>query len=164
NGRRGWLQNLINGPQGPGQTDENAGIVRGGPAPDDAHLTGVMIRLNPDGSIPSDNPFVDIRTTLQAPVLSGADNSATGSFTLFLNQAMNAFTVHGAFQDLSAPAIAGQVRLDSPDGPVIFSLPTFPKGLTSGEFTATLTAANFVADPPDGINTLADAVNAVLNG
>src|SRR6516165_4519410 len=164
NGRRGWLQNLINGSQGPGQTDENAGIVHGGPAPDDAHLTGVMIRLNPDGSTPNDNPFVNIRTTLQAPVLSGNDNSATGSFTLFLNQAMNTFTVHGAFQDLSAPAVAGQVRLDGADGPVIFSLPAFPVGFTTREFTATLSAANFVAEPPQGINTLTDAVNAVLNG
>src|SRR6266481_7349456 len=60
NGRRGWLQNLVNGPNGPGQTDENNGAVRGGPAPDDAHLTGVVLRLNPDGSIPNDNPFVDI--------------------------------------------------------------------------------------------------------
>ena len=29
----------------------------GGPEPDDAHLTGVILRLNPDGSAPSDNPF-----------------------------------------------------------------------------------------------------------
>src|SRR5262249_54817541 len=86
--RRGWLQNLVNGPQGPGQTDENFGSVRGGPAPDDAHLTGVLLRLNPDGSIPNDNPFVDIRTTLQAPRLSGAVASATGAVTAFLNQAM----------------------------------------------------------------------------
>jgi uncharacterized protein (TIGR03118 family) len=164
NGRRGWLQNLINGPQGPGQTDEDAGAVRGGPAPDDAHFTGVMIRLNPDGTIPSDNPFVDIRTTLQAPVLRGANKSATGSFTLFLNQAMDAFGAHAAFQDLVAPTVAGQVRLGNPGGPVIFSMPTFPTGLTTGEFTTTLTQANFVAEPQQGINTLSDAVNAVLNG
>jgi aldose sugar dehydrogenase len=44
NGRRGWMQNLIDGPTGPEQTDENNGPVRGGPAPDDAHLTGVMLR------------------------------------------------------------------------------------------------------------------------
>lgn len=25
--------------------------------PDDAHLTGVVLRLNPDGSSPTDNPF-----------------------------------------------------------------------------------------------------------
>lgn len=29
----------------------------GGPYPDDAHYTGVVIRLNNDGSIPDDNPF-----------------------------------------------------------------------------------------------------------
>ena len=164
NGRRGWMQNLINGPQGPGQTDENNGDVRGGPAPDDAHLTGVLLRLNPDGSIPGDNPFVDIRTTLQAPVLSGANTSGIGSFTLFLNQAMDTFSVYATFQDLSAPTVAGEIRLGGPDGPVIFNMPGFPKGLTSGEARATLTKANFVADPPEGINTLADAVNAVLNG
>jgi glucose/arabinose dehydrogenase len=29
----------------------------GGPMPDDAHFTGVILRLNTDGSIPEDNPF-----------------------------------------------------------------------------------------------------------
>jgi aldose sugar dehydrogenase len=29
----------------------------GGPQPDDAHYTGVILRLNTDGSIPTDNPF-----------------------------------------------------------------------------------------------------------
>jgi hypothetical protein len=29
----------------------------GGPAPDAAHLTGVILRLNDDGTIPADNPF-----------------------------------------------------------------------------------------------------------
>ncbi|MBX6315658.1 MAG: TIGR03118 family protein, partial [Isosphaeraceae bacterium] len=53
NGRRGQLQNLVNGPFGPGQSDDQFG----GPQPDDAHLTGVVLRLNPDGSAPSDNPF-----------------------------------------------------------------------------------------------------------
>ncbi len=164
NGRRGWLQNLINGPQGPGQTDENFGSVRGGPAPDDAHLTGVLLRLNPDGSIPDDNPFVGISNTVQAPVLSGADANAIGSFTAFLDQSAGSLTTHIFFQGLSAPAIAGQIRLDGPDGPVIFNDPAFRTGQTADEFTNTLTAANFVAEPPQGINTLADAINAVLTG
>src|SRR5438046_295841 len=53
NGRRGQTQNL---PQGwnPGGPDDQFG----GPEPDDAHLTGVIIRLNDDGTTPSDNPFV----------------------------------------------------------------------------------------------------------
>jgi len=53
NGRRGQLQNLPNGPFGPGMPDDQFG----GPQPDNAHLTGVVLRLNDDGSSPSDNPF-----------------------------------------------------------------------------------------------------------
>ena len=52
-GRRGQLQNLPNGPFGPGQPDDQFG----GPQPDNAHLTGVILRLNADGTTPSDNPF-----------------------------------------------------------------------------------------------------------
>jgi uncharacterized protein (TIGR03118 family) len=55
-GRRGQLQNLATGPFGPGQPDDQFG----GPMPDDAHLTGVVLRLNPDGSTPSDNPFAKV--------------------------------------------------------------------------------------------------------
>ena len=54
NGRRGQLQNLPDGPGGPTRADDQFG----GPGPDDAHLTGVILRLNDDGSTPSDNPFV----------------------------------------------------------------------------------------------------------
>ena len=52
-GRRGWMQNLIDGPTEPGQFDDQFG----GPEPDDAHLTGVILRLNDDGSAPADNPL-----------------------------------------------------------------------------------------------------------
>ncbi len=57
NGRRGQLQNLPCGPTadcpGPVQPDDQFG----GPEPDDAHLSGVILRLNPDGTTPMDNPF-----------------------------------------------------------------------------------------------------------
>jgi glucose/arabinose dehydrogenase len=52
-GRRGQLQNLVDGPVGPGTPDD----AFGGPAPDNAHLTGAILRLNADGSTPGDNPF-----------------------------------------------------------------------------------------------------------
>lgn len=55
NGRRGQMQNLLNGPFGPGIPDDQFG----GPEPDDAHLTGVILRLNDDGTTPSDNPFFE---------------------------------------------------------------------------------------------------------
>src|SRR5262249_5934141 len=64
NGRRGRLQNLVNGPFGPGQADDQFG----GPEPDDAHFTGVIIRLNPDGTAPRDNPFFDTGAILGGQV------------------------------------------------------------------------------------------------
>jgi glucose/arabinose dehydrogenase len=51
-GRRGRLQNLEFGPTPPTDDDQF-----GGPEPDAAHLTGVVLRLNDDGSTPRDNPF-----------------------------------------------------------------------------------------------------------
>jgi aldose sugar dehydrogenase len=51
-GRRGQLQNLEFGPTPPTDDDQF-----GGPEPDNAHLTGVVLRLNEDGSAPRDNPF-----------------------------------------------------------------------------------------------------------
>jgi aldose sugar dehydrogenase len=58
-GRRGQLQNLPCGPTdtcpGPTVPDDQFG----GPEPDNAHLTGVILRLNDDGSSPSDNPFFE---------------------------------------------------------------------------------------------------------
>jgi glucose/arabinose dehydrogenase len=53
-GRRGWLQNL---PNGPFLTAPFVDDTFGGPAPDNAHLTGSIFRLNEDGSTPVDNPF-----------------------------------------------------------------------------------------------------------
>ena len=55
-GRRGQMQNLRFGPFGPGQPDDSFG----GPEPDNAHLTGVILRLNDDGVAPADNPFFGV--------------------------------------------------------------------------------------------------------
>ena len=57
NGRRGLLQNLTSG--GPVPDDQF-----GGPEPDDEHLTGVVLRLNDDGTTPTDNPFFSVNSGL----------------------------------------------------------------------------------------------------
>jgi uncharacterized repeat protein (TIGR01451 family) len=57
NGRRGFSQNVTNGGTVP---DDQFG----GPEPDNAHMTGVVLRLNDDGSPPSDNPFFNASTSL----------------------------------------------------------------------------------------------------
>jgi uncharacterized repeat protein (TIGR01451 family) len=63
NGRRGWLQNIATGTLPNGRDDQF-----GGPEPDDAHLTGVILRLNDDGTSPEDNPFFDVGTGLAGEV------------------------------------------------------------------------------------------------
>lgn len=53
-GRRGQMQNL---PNGPFLTPPLVDDTFGGPQPDNAHLSGVVQRLNDDGGTPADNPF-----------------------------------------------------------------------------------------------------------
>lgn len=59
-GRRGALQNLPSGPtltgRGPIVPDDQFG----GPMANNAHYSGVIIRLNDDGTAPTDNPFYDL--------------------------------------------------------------------------------------------------------
>jgi aldose sugar dehydrogenase len=59
-GRRGQLQNLRCGPTDVYDCPPNMPMADdqfGGPEPDNAHLTGVVLRLNDNGSVPADNPF-----------------------------------------------------------------------------------------------------------
>jgi aldose sugar dehydrogenase len=63
-GRRGQLQNLPSGPTptslGPTVADDQFG----GPQPDNAHLAGVILRLNDDGTTPTDNPLFAAGTAI----------------------------------------------------------------------------------------------------
>ena len=99
-GRRGWMQNLLNGPFQPGDplfgTDDNFG----GPEPDDAHLTGVILRLNADGTAPADNPFTGIGHVFVARLEGSQEvpanaSTARGYAAFFLDTAMTSlsFTV-----------------------------------------------------------------------
>jgi len=77
-GRRGQTQNLVNGPFGPGIPDDQFG----GPAPDDAHRTGVIVRLNDDGTAPTDNPFFAAGAMMGGEVGANVQNcSPTASAT-----------------------------------------------------------------------------------
>jgi len=79
-GRRGQLQNLPCGPTPdcPGPTVDDDQF--GGPEPDDAHLTGVVLRLNDDGSVPEDNPFFEFGESIGGEV--GANLQKTFAFGL----------------------------------------------------------------------------------
>jgi len=84
NGRRGFLQNNQLGPVPDDQY--------GGPEPDDAHLTGFVLRLNDDGSTPTDNPFYNAATSLTG-------QAATNVKKLFAYGVRNGFGL--AFDPLS---------------------------------------------------------------
>ena len=56
-GRRGQLQNLPSGPTSTGLGPTVPDDQFGGPQPDNAHLAGVILRLNDDGTTPTDNPL-----------------------------------------------------------------------------------------------------------
>jgi glucose/arabinose dehydrogenase len=57
-GRRGQMQNLVDGPFVYPPGDGSIGDDQfGGPDPINSSLAGVILRLNPDGTAPKDNPF-----------------------------------------------------------------------------------------------------------
>lgn len=64
-GRRGWMQNLVNGPF---LTAPFVDDTFGGPAPDNAHMSGMILRLNTDGTAPPDNPFFAVGATMGGEV------------------------------------------------------------------------------------------------
>jgi aldose sugar dehydrogenase len=68
NGRRGQMQNLPSGPTPTGGGTPVADDQFGGPQPDRAHLTGVILRLNRDGSAPTDNPFYSTGSSIGGEV------------------------------------------------------------------------------------------------
>jgi glucose/arabinose dehydrogenase len=94
-GRRGWLQNLLNGPYQPGDPLFGSDDNFGGPEPDDAHLTGSILRLNDDGSTPNDNPFFGIGHVFVARLegeqeVPPNNSTARGFAAFFLNREQTA--------------------------------------------------------------------------
>ncbi|MEY4915563.1 MAG: hypothetical protein RJA02_1832 [Armatimonadota bacterium] len=77
NGRRGMMQNLEYGPTT--GTTRIADVGGHGPEPDNRALTGVVIRLNDDGTIPTDNPFYNHSLTFSGQTDAGLQNEAVAN-------------------------------------------------------------------------------------
>ena len=77
NGRRGMMQNLEYGPTT--GTTRIADVGGHGPEPDNRALTGVVIRLNDDGTIPTDNPFYNHALTFSGQTDAGMQNEAVAN-------------------------------------------------------------------------------------
>ncbi len=121
NGRRGEMQNLPDGPFGNGQPDDQFG----GPEPDPAHTTGVIFRLNDDGSTPHDNPFFragaelggDVGASLQKVFAYGLRNGfgmAFDPFSGLLWDAQNGDDSFSEINQIDAGADLGWVQVMGP--------------------------------------------------
>ncbi len=122
NGRRGQTQNL---PDGPGPAGNSPDDQFGGPQPDTAHATGVIFRLNDDGSTPTDNPFYragalrggEVGATLQKVFAYGARNSFGMAFdplSGFLWEAENGDDSFSEINRVEAGSNLGWVQLMGP--------------------------------------------------
>jgi hypothetical protein len=101
-----------------------------------------------------------------------SDSPGTGHGTVSFNAAADTLSVMLTFSGLTSGTQvvdnlgAAHIHFGAPgvEGPVIFPFLNFPTGVTSGSYSTVLTAANLMPDPADGINTFADAVNAIAGG
>jgi len=109
----------------------------------------------------------------------GESNSpGTGTGSVMFNSAADTLTVALAFTGLTSPTAipagvpgAAHIHFGLPgvEGPIIFpfiepNANNFPLDVTTGTYVTTLTAASLIPDPADGINTFAEAVNAIEEG
>ena len=121
-----------------------------------------------------------------ATLTGAADDVTTTGFgqgTVIYNAAAETLSVTLTFNDLTSPTaiptgVPGAAHIHfgtpaPPGGPIIFPFVepyanNFPLGVTSGTYglspVITLTASSLMPDPADGINTFADAVNAIEAG
>ena len=106
-------------------------------------------------------------------------STGTGYGTVTFNTAADTLTVALTFTGLTSPTVipagvpgAAHIHFGTPPppgGPILFPFVEpyandFPLGVTSGTYATTLTSASLLPDPADGINTFAEAVNAIEAG
>ena len=134
-GRRGWMQNLLNGPYQPGDPLFGTDDSFGGPEPDDAHLTGSILRLNPDGTTPTDNPFTGTGHVFIARLEGAQENppnasTARGYAAFFLNQEQTALRFFVAVAGLD---FTGTQTADPSDNLVAAHIHApAPRGMNAG--------------------------------
>jgi len=137
-GRRGQMQNL---PDGPGPAGNQLDDQFGGPEPDNAHLTGVILRLNDDGTTPLDNPFVlagavrggEAGANLQKVFAYGIRNGFGMAFDPFSGQLWEAQNGDDTFTELNLVEPAANLGWIQIMGPVS-RIAQFKSIETSSEF------------------------------
>lgn len=96
-------------------------------------------------------------------VVPANTSTATGTAVLVLNGPQSAVAVQMTDTVSSPTALLIHADIATSNGPIIFDLGSAAGSLVS-PLSATLTASNLVAQPLKGVNTFADAVDALLSG
>jgi CHRD domain-containing protein len=130
-----------------------------------AYIT-VNTAQNPSGEVRGQIGAQTFRTTLSGTQATPpVQTNATGTATLRLNDQQNAMDVTLDTSNLVG-ATDAVIRFGSPGerGPVLFTIHTPSNGAFGSRIQTTLTAADLQPQPTVGINTFADAVNAIFDG
>lgn len=111
--------------------------------------------------------FTAIATLLSGNQVPPHNTPATGLATVSFNSSTDSLTYNITFSGLSAPATASHIHAGGPtvNGPVVLPFTNQgPPSAVSGSFSGTLTAADLIPNAGAGINTFADAINAIETG
>jgi len=126
-------------------------------------FTVIWTGCNDDDDNDNDNTLSAVlRGSQEVPPVT-TDAEGTGTAVITDNSTSIDVTLNTTGNFTSAVTLAhihvGQV---GEDGPIIFNL--FTGGTFPSTLTVTLTSANLIPQPAEGINTFSDAVNAMMNG
>ena len=154
-GRRGQLQNLTNGHLGDNSSDD----LFGGPGPDRAHFTGVILRLNDDGSAPSDNPFFalgagiggDVGGNLQRTFAYGVRNSFGMAFDPVSGDLWDQQNGDDSFDELNRVTPGANLGWIQAMGPIdrVAQFKAIEMALAPGDLQQQRWAPSQIADTPD---------------
>ena len=151
-GRRGALQNNLDGPSPDDQF--------GGPLPDDAHATGWILRLNPNGTAPIGNPFWLLGLLVDL-LIPGEEASQAGRNL----QRMYAYGIRNSF-GLTFDPESGDLWTSENGGRAFDEINRVPRGFNGGwiqvmgplarvgEFKQIEVAAGIGATGPAGLQQL----------
>lgn len=103
--------------------------------------------------------------TLTAAADNAVNSTGSGSATVDWNAATDTFSYVLTWTGLTGSATMAHIHIGAPgvNGPVV--IPFFTTVMPAADsLSGTLTAADFSADPTDGVNTIADVATAIEDG
>lgn len=128
-------------------------------------VASVLVALTFTPAVRAD--FIAMTTLTGSQETPPTGSPGMGGATVSFTAAANTLSYAVTFTGLTAAATAAHIHVGPPGvaGPIIlpFTAPG-PPAAPSGAFAGTLTAADLMPSPANGITTFADAINAIQAG